>query len=142
MLLTAGADVHALDDFALRGAAYGDFVETVQVLLAAGANVHADDDYASRYTVYRGRTNMMKILTRHIFAPKSWRGKSRVEIERLADTLYDKIKDANLWGTPQLEDVQMAGHILIDCASDCWKKVRPEPPRLNISPLPAQPKPL
>ena len=43
-LLTAGADVHALDDAPLLYAAGNGHTDTVRLLLAAGADVHVEDD--------------------------------------------------------------------------------------------------
>ena len=73
------------------------------------------------------------------FAPESWRGKSRTEIEAQANTLYDKIKAEN----PQPDRLRIARTILLDCAIRCWHQIRPPPPPgFKISPLPAQPRPL
>ena len=138
LLLAAGANVHALDDWALRCAAYNGHTETVKVLLASGANVHAQDDEPLRMAAQNGHTETVRGLARHIFAPDSWRGKSRAEIEAAANTLYDRIKVEN----PQPDRLQRAGTILLDCALSCWEQVRPAPPKLKISPLPAQPRPL
>ena len=141
ILLAAGADVHAQNDWALRSAACWGRTETVKVLLAAGANVHGKDDCALRRAAYFGHTETLRVLARHIFAADSWRGKSRAEIEAGASGLYDKIK-ANIPSNPiKPERLRETGHILIDAAIDCWHQVRP-PPKLTISPLPAQPRPL
>jgi ankyrin repeat protein len=138
MLLAAGADMHAWNDFALRFAAHNGHTETVKALLAAGANVHAMDDYALCHAAMMGHTETARVLAKHIFAPDSWRGKSRAEIEAGATALYDKIKDDN----PSPESLREAATILADCAIDCWHQVRPAPPKLQVSPLPAQPRPL
>jgi hypothetical protein len=138
-LLTAGADVHAGDDWALRLAASNGHTETVQVLLAADADVHAHGDEALRWAARNGRTGTLRVLTRHIFAADSWRGKNRTEIEAYATALYDKVEATGL----QPERLHQAATILADCAIDCWHHVRPPPPPgFKISPLPAQPRPL
>ena len=138
-LLAAGADVHARDDQALRwSAAWQGHTVTVKVLLAAGADVHAEDDYALRDAACNGQTQTVTVLAAHIFAPDSWHGKSRAEIEAGARALYGKIEGEN----PQRERLQKAASIIADCAIDCWHQVRPAPPKLNISPLPAQPRPV
>lgn len=136
-LLASGAHLHAWEDAALCWSAFFGHAETVKVLLAAGANVHADDDYARRSAVKEGHMEVVQVLAKHIFAPDSWRGKSRAEIEAYAVGLYDKIKTDN----PRPERLRLAAKILADCAIDCWHQVRPIP-RLNISPLPARPRPL
>ena len=167
-LLAAGADVHSVEDLALRRAAYFGHTETVEVLLAHGANVHARGEYGLCYAArngktetvkvllangasvrflddgplrmatYNGHTETVQVLALHIFTPDSWRGKSRAAIEAAANALYDKIKAQN----PQPDRLRTAGVILIDCAMQCWEQVRPPPPKLQISPLPAQARPL
>jgi hypothetical protein len=137
-LLAVGADVHARDDYALREAAYRGHADTVRLLLGSGADAHAKDDEALRWAAYGGRTQTVQILARHIFAPDFWRGKNRAEIEAEAEALYNKIKADH----PQPECLHMAGTILADTALTCWEQVRPPPPKLTISPLPAQPRPL
>lgn len=137
-LLVAGADVHVVDDWALCWAAWIGYTETVRILLANGADVHAQDDQALREAANHGRTETVKVLAGHIFAPDLWRGKSRVEIEGQAAALYDKIEAENL----QPKHLRQAGMILLDCALRCWEQVRPPPPKIKISPFPAQPRPL
>jgi len=62
LLLDAGADVHALDDYALRRASYRGHTEVVKLLLEAGANVHAWGDYALHMASLRGHTEVVKLL--------------------------------------------------------------------------------
>lgn len=135
-LLLSGANVHVGDDLALRWAAGAGHSETVKVLLAAGADVHARDDYALRSAACNDHTETVRVLAKHLLAPKSWRGKSRAEIEAQAGGLYEKIKAENI----PPEHLRQVGAILIDCALRCWEQVRPAPPPLKISPLPAQPR--
>ena len=137
-LLAAGANVHANDDAALYEAVKHDHAETVKALLAVGANVHADNDLALCAAANLGHTKTVRVMAKHIFATDSWRGKNRAEIEAYATGLYDKIKADN----PQPEYLRQAGSVLIDCALTCWEQVRPAPPKLNISRLPAQPRAL
>ena len=61
-LLTAGAHVHAQNDYALRRAAWNGHTETVKTLLAASADVHAVNDYALRWATENGRTETVKTL--------------------------------------------------------------------------------
>lgn len=140
-LLARGANVHAqgVDGFdALGWAAYFEHTEMAKVLLACGANVHVRDDEALRFAAHHGRTEVVNILANHIFAPDSWRGKSRAEIEAYATWLYDKIVADNT----RPERLRQAGTILLDSALTCWEHVRPAPPKLSITPLPAQPRPV
>jgi hypothetical protein len=138
VLLAGGGEVHALTDNALRWAAQNGHTETVKVLLTAGANVHAQDDCALRWAASGGHTETVKILAKHLFAPEVWRGKSRAAIEAYATTLYNKINAGN----HQSERLLTAAKILADCAIDCWQEVRPAPPKIQISPIPAQSRPL
>ena len=138
VLLASGANVHAKDDEALCWAAMNGHTEMVRTLLAGSAHVHAEDDCALRRAAYWGHTETVQILAAHIFSPDSWRGKSRIAIEAYASTLYDKIKV----NVPQPERLGIVRTILLDCALTCWEQVRPLPPPLTISSLPAQPRPL
>jgi hypothetical protein len=137
-LLAAGANVRSGDDGALRAAASGGHTETVRVLLAHGANVGAHDNIALCWATVNGDAETTQVLAKHIFTPESWRGKSHVVIETEVNALYDKIKT---W-EPLPERLRQAGVILANCALRCWEQVRPAPPKLKISPLPAQPRPL
>jgi hypothetical protein len=138
LLLAGGADVHVEDDWVLIWAASPGRTETVKVLLASGVNAHAWDDDALRQAVCAGHMETLQILAAHIFAPDAWRGRSRAEIETQANALYDKIKGDN----PAPERLHQAGTILADCALTCWEQIRPAPPKIQISPFPAQPRPL
>jgi hypothetical protein len=134
VLLAAGADVHAQNDLALWWAVSVDRTEAVKVLLVAGA----DDDGALSWTAWNGHMETLQVLARHIFAPDAWRGKKRTEIEDHANALYDKIKAES----PEPDRLRQAGSILLDTALTCWEQVRPAPPKLTLSALPAQPRPL
>lgn len=134
-VLAASVNVHVRDDLALCLAAAFGHTQTVRALLLAGADVHVREDYALRWAACGGHTGTVPVLARHIFAPASWQGKNRAEIEAYANALYDKIKGDN----PPPERLRQAGAILIDSALCCWEQVRPAPPKIQISPLPAQP---
>lgn len=135
--LAAGALVDVDDEAALTSAVCNNHTKAVKLLLAAGADVHAKNDYALRMTAENGRIEMMSALARHIFTPDSWRGKSYAEIEIETNALCSKIETFT-----QPNDLRQAANILIDCALTCWEQVRPAPPKIQISPLPAQPRPL
>ena len=114
----------------------------MKVLLAEGANVHAHDDEAVRWASHRGLTETVQVLAANIFDADSWCGKSRAEIETVAAALYERIKANNPQNPITPERLRTAGAILLDCALTCWEQVRPPPPKLQISPLPAQPRPV
>ena len=142
VLLAAGADAHAEDDGALRWAADNGHTETVNVLFEAGSDVHAWDAYSLGMAAQNGHAETVQTLAKHIFAPESWRGKSRAEIEAHAEVLYNKIAH-HRWNPIRPERLRQAGIILLDCALCCWEQVRPPPPLgFKISTIPAQPRPL
>jgi hypothetical protein len=141
-LLAAGANVHANDDAALYEAVKHDHAETVKALLAVGANVHADNDLALCAAANLGHTKTVRVMANHIFAPEYWHGKTRAEVEAEARALYGKIEGENVLNPINPERLCKAASILADCAITCWQQVRPPPPKLTISPLPAQPRPL
>jgi len=60
--IAAGANVHTLDDRALRWASYNGHAEVVKLLLDAGANVHAEGDLALRWASYYGNVEVVKLL--------------------------------------------------------------------------------
>jgi hypothetical protein len=64
MLLKAGADVNAEDDYALRMASAGHF-EVVKLLLEAGANIHSNDDYPLLRATNRGHLEIVKLLLKY-----------------------------------------------------------------------------
>jgi hypothetical protein len=142
-LLANGADVHAASDDALCGAAHNRHAETAQLLLAAGADVHAQADWPWLCaTCDDAGTETVRVLVKHIFAPDSWRGKSRAEIERQAEVLYKKAKFVIFPPPTEPEYIRQVRMILTDEALRCWEQIRPAPPKLNISAAPAQPRPL
>jgi hypothetical protein len=131
--------VHAEDDSALLNAAREGHAETVRALLTAGADVYAGDDRALPLAALNSHMEIVQALARHVFAPDTWRGRSRVEIEGYASALYGKIEASPI--TPEV--LHKAGTILADYAIDCWHQVRPPPPPgFKISQTPAQPRPL
>jgi Ankyrin repeats (3 copies)/Ankyrin repeat len=62
LLLAAGANVHAMDDEALRWTSESGYTECARLLLQAGANVHASHDYALRLASYNGHTECARLL--------------------------------------------------------------------------------
>jgi ankyrin repeat protein len=62
LLLSAGADAHAKNDYALQWASRYGLVEIVKLLLSAGADVHAGNDYALRWASGEGQAEVVKLL--------------------------------------------------------------------------------
>lgn len=108
----------------------------MQILLANGADVHVRDEEALWWATLSGHAETVQVLVKHIFAPESWREKSRAAIEGYANALYDKIKATDPSIPLKPEHLQQVGSILLDCALTCWEQVRPAPPKLTIKPAP------
>ena len=71
ILLEAGANVHAEDNFALLCASANGHTEIVKLLLEAGANVHAVHHQALRWASHRGHTEIVKLLrAARLFLPR------------------------------------------------------------------------
>jgi hypothetical protein len=64
-LITAGVDVHAYEDAALRAAAGLGYPEVVSALLSACADVHAREDEALRCATRRGHFEIVRELVAH-----------------------------------------------------------------------------
>ena len=62
ILLAAGADVHALDDEALRDAARYGHTDVVELLLECGADVHANNDEALLSAVKGCHEDVLRLL--------------------------------------------------------------------------------
>jgi hypothetical protein len=128
-----------LDGGLIIAAENGD-TNKVHSLLAAGANVHARNGEALYRAAFWGRAEMVRVLATNIFAADGWCGKSRNEIEGQARALYEKIKTTYPSFPIKPEYLQKAGTVFVECATDCWHRVRPAP-QLNISPTPTKLRP-
>jgi ankyrin repeat protein len=62
LLIENGADIHAKDDYALIWASKKGYIEIVKLLIENGANIHAKDDYALRWASENGHTDIVKLL--------------------------------------------------------------------------------
>ena len=61
-LIKEGANVHAINDYALRWAVRNGHYEVVKLLLEYGADVHANNDYALRWAAEHGHYEVVKLL--------------------------------------------------------------------------------
>jgi ankyrin repeat protein len=61
-LYSIGANIHALEDCALRSAADAGNLECVKYLVSVGANVHAKHNDALQNAAYRGHLDCVKYL--------------------------------------------------------------------------------
>ena len=65
ILIAAGADIHFLNDYALRWASEYNHTDVVKLLLEYGADIHVRDDEALREAAEEGNTDLVKILLEH-----------------------------------------------------------------------------
>jgi hypothetical protein len=114
-----------------------DHIKTIQILVA-----HHGAGLVLCGMTKNGHMDTVQLVASQLFTPDSWRGKSRSEIEAQANALYDRIKAYSPSNPISPERLRIAGVILLDCALTCREQVRPPPPRLTLSPLPAQPRPV
>lgn len=61
-LLVKGANVHVLNGYALRWAAFHGYDMIVEILVANGADVHVDNNFALRMAAMKGHTKTVEIL--------------------------------------------------------------------------------
>ena len=64
VLVKAGADVHAAGDEAIRSASASGHLPVVEVLVKAGADVHADNDRALRNASFHGHLSFVQVLVK------------------------------------------------------------------------------
>lgn len=62
LLLKAGADVRAENNYAIRWASKYGYVEIVKLLIRAGANVTTKNNFAIRWASENGHTQVVKLL--------------------------------------------------------------------------------
>jgi ankyrin repeat protein len=86
-LLKAGANVHAVDDWALTRASNKGYLEVVKELLKAGADVHADNDCALRWARDAGHQDVVDFLEDYITNEKKL--KSKVVKESLLEKFVE-----------------------------------------------------
>ena len=61
-LIDGGADVHSINDYALRQASVKGHKDVVELLLDRGADVHALDDWALRFACREGHRDVVELL--------------------------------------------------------------------------------
>lgn len=112
-------------------------IHIVEILIRHGADLRFSDDELFSEAVGWDRRDILKVLATTVFAPHLWREKSLLDIQKEAELIYRNI----LWGTmldEADEQARFARLALFDAAMTCWEHVRPDPPKINISPIPAK----
>ena len=97
VLIEAGADVTAGDNWAIRWASYRGYTDIVKLLIEAGADVTAGNNWAIRYANGAGHTGVVKLLIdagadvtiQDSYAITRWAsGRCHQEIVKLIHQLY------------------------------------------------------
>jgi hypothetical protein len=81
---------------------------------------------------------IVKRLAAAIFSPQLWRGKTLADIQEQAELVYKNIE----YYRPEPQNLRQARLVLFDHAMTCWEHVRPDPPKITISTVPAKGKSL
>ena len=112
----------------------------VALLLRHGLDPRQCDDGLFWDAVYWRRPAIMKLLATTVFAPDLWRRKTLIDIQKEADLIYTNIeKEIDKYLPEAKEEASRLARVeLFDAAMTCWERVRPDPPKLNISDSPAK----
>ena len=115
----------------------------VALLLRHGLDPRQCDDGLFWDAVYWRRPAIMKLLATTVFAPDLWRRKTLIDIQKEAEIVERNILKGLPDDPEEFKDViRPARLVLFDAAITCWEHVRPDPPRINISDVPAKGKSL
>ncbi len=144
-LIALGANVHgddAIEIPAINAARCG-HVHILALLIRHGVDPRFADDELFAGAAFHNQPAVLKFLAATIFAPDLWRGKTFLDIQKEAEIVERNI----LKGLPDdpegFKDViRPARLVLFDAAMTCWEHVRPDPPKINISDIPAKGKAL
>jgi hypothetical protein len=137
-LIANGADVHgeywreSPDSCAIRCG----HVHIVALLIRHGIDPREYDDTLFSLAVANNRPDVLKLLATTVFAPDLWPGKTLLDIQEQADLIYRNIQK----DLPEEVDeaFRLARLALFDAAMTCWEHVRPDPPKIKISDVPAK----
>jgi hypothetical protein len=144
-LLARGADVRGCwRESPSVCAVRNGYADILALFLRHGIDPRENDNLLFGGAIYWRRPAIVKLLATTVFAPDLWRGKALKDIQEEADLIYTELeKDIDTF-LPEAK--QEASHLarleLFDAAMTCWEHVRPDPPKINISPIPAKGKAL
>ena len=124
--------------------------QILALLIRHGTNPRYSDDALFCEATYWKQWDAFKILLTAVFSPDLWRGKTLLDIQKEAHLIYMNIQNetpkyyANVIDYPEMldEPLHLAQVELVDVAMTCWEHVRPDPPKIDISTIPAKGKPV
>jgi hypothetical protein len=117
--------------------------EILEILIRHGLRLQRGEDGPFLQAAFYAKQDSLKLLSRTVFAPDLWRGKSRAEIEKEAALIYRNIEANIQMALPgSTEALRFARLELFDAAMTCWEHIRPDPPKITISDVPAKGKAL
>jgi hypothetical protein len=113
-------------------------IEILEILIRHGLRLQRGEDGPFLQAAFYAKQDSLKLLSRAVFAPDLWRGKTRTEIEKEADLIYRNIQASPRYWRDRAESFRIARLELFDAAMTCWEQVRPDPPKIKISDIPAK----
>jgi hypothetical protein len=117
--------------------------QILALLICHGLDLRGGEDGTFLQAAYYKQQDSMRLLCTTVFGPDLWRGKSRAEIEKEAALIYRNIEANIQMALPgSTEALRFARLELFDAAMTCWEHVRPDPPKITISDVPAKAKAL
>jgi hypothetical protein len=116
-------------------------IHIVEILIRHGADLRFDDDALFSEAVCWDRQDILKLLATTVFSPDLWRGNTLLDIQKEADLIYRNILEITMLDESE-QSARFARLTLFDAAMTCWEHVRPDPPKINISDVPAKGKAL
>jgi hypothetical protein len=116
-------------------------VPILAILIRHGVDPRYRDDMLLALAVHWHQQNVLKFLAATVFAPDLWPGKTLLDLQKEADLIERNI-DANLSNDMDQETSRSVRLVLFDAAMTCWEHVRPDPPKIKISDVPAKGKAL
>jgi ankyrin repeat protein len=141
-LLAQGADVRGCwRESPSVCAARNGHTDILALLIRHGLHPREYDDLLFSVALYWKQSDVAKILAAAIFAPDLWRGKTLLDLQKEADLIELNI-DRNLSNDMDQDALRSTRLLLFDAAMTCWEHVRPDPPKLKISPIPAKGNPV
>jgi hypothetical protein len=139
--LRGGGD-DAIEIPAINAARYG-HVHILALLIRHGVDPRFADDELFAGAAFHNQPAVLKFLAATIFAPDRWRGKTFLDIQKEAEIVERNILKGLPDDPEEFKDViRPARLVLFDAAMTCWEHVRPDPPKINISDIPAKGKAL